>query len=77
MIGGDSDIVVTVLDHLKHGLEHADNTAVWSVLAFREPAQPVEMTKKFVRAVDEVRNHFQGNVRFRGCVAHFRFKIGI
>ena len=49
---------------MEHGLQHADDRAVRAVLAFGEPAQPVEVTEEFVGAVDEVRNHFVVEVDF-------------
>ena len=50
--------VSPVLDHLEHGLQHADDGAVRAVLAFVEPAQAVEVTEELVGAVDEVNDHF-------------------
>jgi hypothetical protein len=47
-----------MVDPVEHGLQHADDSAVRSVLAFGEPAKPVEMTEQLVGAVDEVHNHF-------------------
>jgi hypothetical protein len=46
-----------VVDHLEHGLQHADDCAVWPVFAFVEPAQAVKVTEEFVSAVDEVHDH--------------------
>ena len=43
-----------MVDHLENGLEHTDDCAVGTVLAFSEPAQTVEVTEEFVGAVDEV-----------------------
>ena len=57
VIGGDAEVGVAALDHLEHGLQHADDSAVRAVLAFVEPAQPVEVTEELVGAVDEVNDH--------------------
>ena len=43
-----------MVDYLEHGLEHADDRAIRVVLAFVEPAQPVEVTEELVRTVDNV-----------------------
>ena len=47
-----------MVDHLEHGLQHADDGAVRAVFAFVEPTQPVEVTEEFVSAVDKVNDHF-------------------
>ena len=57
VVGGDAEIRVAVLDHLEHGLQHADDRAVRAVHAFVEPAQTVEVTKELVGAVDKVNDH--------------------
>ena len=57
MIGGDTEIGVAGLDHLEHGLQHADDSPVRAVHSFVEPAQPVEMTEQFVRAVNKMNYH--------------------
>jgi hypothetical protein len=49
--------VVAVLDHLENGLQHADDSAVRAVHAFVEPAQAIEVTKQFVRAVNKMNYH--------------------
>ena len=48
-----------MVDHVEHGLQHADDSAVRAVFAFGESAQAVEVTEEFVSAVDEVNDHFQ------------------
>ena len=58
VVGGDAEIRVAALDHLEHGLQHADDGAVRAVHAFVEPAQAVEVTEELVGAVDEVNDHF-------------------
>ena len=60
VVGGDAEVRVAVLDHLKHGLQHANDRAVRAVHAFVEPAQAVEVTEQFVGAVDEVDDHPSG-----------------
>ena len=57
VVGGDAEVRVAVLDHLEHGLQHADDRAVRSVLAFGKPAQAVEVTEEFVRAVNKMNYH--------------------
>jgi hypothetical protein len=47
-----------VVDHLEHGLQHADDGTVRAVFAFGKPAQPVEVAEELVSAVDEVHDHF-------------------
>src|SRR5882724_10418845 len=44
-------------EHLENGLQYADDCTVRAVLALGKPAQPVEMTKKFVRAADKMNYH--------------------
>src|SRR5207244_5548778 len=58
VVGGDAEVRVAVLDHLEHGLQHADDGAVGAVHAFVEPAQPIEMTEELVGTVDEEKDHF-------------------
>ena len=53
VVGGDAEVGVAVLDHLEHGLQHADDGAVRAVFAFGEPAQAVEVTEEFVSAVEQ------------------------
>ena len=57
VVGGDADVRGAPLDHLQHGVQHADDRAVRRVLAFVEAAQAVEVTEQLVRAVDEVGYH--------------------
>jgi hypothetical protein len=57
VVGGDAKVRVFALDHLEHGLEHADDGAVRAVHAFVEPAQSVEVTEELVATVDEVNDH--------------------
>jgi hypothetical protein len=58
VVGGDAEVRVAVLDHLKHSLQHADDSAVRTIFAFGKSTQPVEVTEQFVGAVDEVNDHF-------------------
>ena len=57
MIGRDTKVNAVVLQHLKNGLQHADDGAVRTVFAFGKPAQAIEVTKEFVSAVDEMHYH--------------------
>src|SRR3954471_21923227 len=57
VIGADTDVGVASLDHLQHALQHADDGTVRPILALVESAQPVEMPKQLVGAVDEMNDH--------------------
>jgi hypothetical protein len=48
---------------LERGLQHTDNSAVRTVLAFGKPAQAVEVTEELVGAVNEVNDHFAVRVK--------------
>ena len=54
VIGGHTDVrvAVFVLDYLKNGLQHADDSAIGAVLAFGKPAQPVEVAEELVGSVN-------------------------
>ncbi len=54
VIGGDAEIgvAVFVFNYFENALEHADDRAVWAVLALSEAAQAVEVTEEFVSSVD-------------------------
>jgi hypothetical protein len=73
MVGRNAEVRVAVLDHLEHGLQHADDRAVRAVFAFVEPAQAVEVTEELVGAVDKVNDHF-GNAEKgdRACNSTWR-----
>src|SRR5213076_1769680 len=58
VVGGDAEVSVAALDHLEHGLQHADDSAVRAVHAFVEPAQAVEVTEELVGTVNEMDDHF-------------------
>src|SRR6266404_8004603 len=58
MIGRDTKVNAVVLQHLKNGLQHADDRAVRTVFAFVEPAQAVEVTEEFVGPVYKMYDHF-------------------
>jgi hypothetical protein len=60
VVGGDAEVRVAVLDHLEHGLQHADDGAVGAVHAFVESAQSVEMTEELVGPVNQVDDHPSG-----------------
>ena len=57
VIGRDADVRGAFLDHLQHGVEHADDGAEGQVLALAEAAQAVEVSEQLVRAIDEVNDH--------------------
>ena len=73
VVGGDAEVRVAALDHLEHGLQHTDDSAVRTVLAFGKPAQAVEVTEELVGTVDEMTQHhfwayrsnFSGKCAFR------------
>ena len=46
-----------MVDHLENGLQYANDRAVGAIHAFVEPAQPVEVTEEFVRAVNQMHYH--------------------
>src|SRR4051812_819015 len=72
VIGGDTEIrgAVLVFNYLQNGLQHADDCAVRAVFAFGKPTQAVEVTEQFVRAIDEVNDHFFVNVREKNAAPH-------
>src|SRR2546426_1581498 len=57
VIGGDPDVRRSLLDHLQHGLQHADHGAERPVLAFVEATQAVEVPEQLVGTVYEVDDH--------------------
>ena len=57
VVRSDADVGVAVLDHLEHGLQHADDGAVRAILAFGKSAQAVEVTEEFVSTVNNVDDH--------------------
>ena len=54
MVGRHPEVRFAPLDHLQHGLQHADHRAERTVLSLVEAAQAVEVTEQLVRAVDEM-----------------------
>ena len=46
VVGGDAKKRAVVLDHLKNGLQHANDRAVRTVFTFGKSAQAVEVTKQ-------------------------------
>src|SRR5262249_23112928 len=57
MVGRDTDVRTTRLDRLQHSGQHPDHRPEWRVLAVRESANAVEVSKQLVRAVDQVNEH--------------------
>jgi hypothetical protein len=52
-----------MLDHLQHGLQHADDGAERLVLSFVETTLSVEMPEELVRAVYNINDHDMSAVR--------------
>ena len=52
-----ANVRCSLFDHLQHTVEHAQHGAERLVFPFIESALPVEMTKEFVGAVDEMDDH--------------------
>ena len=57
VIGGNAEVNGVGLQHLEHGLQHANDGAVRAVFAFCKPAQSVEVTEEFVSAVNKMNYH--------------------
>ena len=60
MVGGDSDMReagFAASRSWEHGLQYTDDGTAGTIVAFVKPAQPVEVTKEFVGAVDDVDDH--------------------
>ena len=47
-----------MVDHVEHGLQHANDSTVRAVFAFGKPAQAVEVTEELVGAVYKMYDHF-------------------
>ena len=54
VIGRDADVRRALLDHVEHGVQHADDGAERPVLALAEAPQAVEEAEQLVGPVDEV-----------------------
>ena len=57
VIGGDADVRGAFVDHLQHGIEHADDGAESSILSVGEATQSVKMTEELVGSVDQMNDH--------------------
>src|SRR5262245_48271145 len=57
MIGGHTEMSGALLDHLEHGIDHADDRAEGTISSFVEATRPVEVTEQLVGAVDQVDDH--------------------
>jgi hypothetical protein len=57
MIGRHSDVCGATFDHLKKGIQHADDGAKRLVLPVVEPSSTMEVAKEFVSAVNQMDNH--------------------
>src|SRR5262245_66295054 len=57
MVGGHSEMSGAFLDHLEHGIQHADHRAEGAIFSLVEAARSVEMTEQLVGAIDQVDDH--------------------
>src|SRR5215813_683727 len=57
MIGGHTEMSRALLDHLEHGIQHADDRAEGTIFSFVEAARSVEVTEQLVGAIDQVDDH--------------------
>src|SRR5215472_10370417 len=57
MIGGHTKMSGALLDHLEHGMQHADDRAEGTIFSFVEAARSVEVTEQLVGAIDQVDDH--------------------
>src|SRR6266853_3158365 len=57
VIGRNSQMRRSFLDHLQHGMEHAVYGAEGSIVALAEAAQTVEVAEQLVGAVNEMNDH--------------------
>ena len=67
VVGRDADVRRSRLDHLQHGIQHADHGAEGPILALGEAAQAVEVAEQLVRAVDEMNDHALAGAREAAC----------
>src|SRR5215467_3202951 len=71
MIGGHPKMSGALLDHLEHGIQHADDRAEGAILSLVEAARAVEVTEQLIGAIDQVDDH-AGPTRPRSCHEHSR-----
>ena len=57
VIGRDTDVSGSLLDHLQHGVQHANGRAEFRILALVEAAQTVEVAEQLVGSVYDVHDH--------------------
>src|SRR5438067_6153535 len=57
VIGRDTDVNGVALQHLKNGLQYANDRAVRAIFAFGKPVQPVKVAKQFVGTVNKIDDH--------------------
>src|SRR5215475_14899589 len=69
MIGGHTEMSGAFLDHLEHGIQHADNRAEGAIFSLVEAARSVEVTEQLVGAIDQVDDH-PGPTPRRSCHEH-------
>src|SRR5215470_2016705 len=71
MIGGHPEMSGALLDHLEHGIQHADDRAEGAISSLVEAARSVEVTEQLVGAIDQVDDH-AGPTPPRSCHDHSR-----
>src|SRR5215467_13278043 len=71
MIGGHPKMSGAFLDHLEHGIQHADDRAEGAILSLVEAARAVVVTEQLVGAIDQVDDH-AGPTWPRSCHEHSR-----
>src|SRR5262250_2477824 len=57
MIRGHTEMSGAFLDHLEHGIQHADDRAEGAISSLVEAARSVEVTEQLVGAIDQVDDH--------------------
>src|SRR5215813_74396 len=77
MIGGHTEMSGAFLDHLEHGIQHADDRAEGAISSLVEAARSVEVTEQLVGAIDQVDDHARPTPP-RSCHEHSRpVKMGL
>src|SRR5215813_239604 len=71
MIGGHPEMSGALLDHLEHGIQHADDRAEGTISSLVEAARSVEVTEQLVGAIDQVDDHARPTPP-RSCHDHSR-----
>src|SRR5262249_44473852 len=77
MVGGHTEVSGAFLDHLEHGIQHADDRAEGTISSLVEAARSVEVTEQLVGAIDQVDDHARPTPP-RSCHDHSRpVKMGL